>query len=168
MSAHAPPAVAIRVAHTSDDEQLRAIDRATWAAWVNPGPPPAADSPFFRPGVEPDDTLVAVANGEIVGYLLLGHPTPLPASEHVQMVRGLGVDPDARRSGIGRALVEAAIEAATERGARKLSLRVLGPNEPARKLYERCGFEEEGVLRGEFFLDGRDVDDHLLAMRLPR
>ena len=50
----------------------------------------------------------------------------------------------------------------------KLSLRVLSTNEGARRLYAAAGFETEGVLADEFFLGGRDVDDHLLARRLDR
>ena len=49
---------------------------------------------------------------------------------------------------------------------RKLTLRVLGHNAPARALYAACGFVEEGVLRGLFFLDGAYVDDVLMAMDL--
>jgi RimJ/RimL family protein N-acetyltransferase len=64
-------------------------------------------------------------------------------------------------------LVEAAVTHAAGRGARKVTLRVLGPNEGARRLYERCGFVVEGVLRGEFELAGRLVDDVLMAYRLP-
>ncbi|MEU2632635.1 GNAT family protein, partial [Kitasatospora sp. NPDC007106] len=44
-------------------------------------------------------------------------------------------------------------------GARRITLRVLGHNTPARRLYERCGFTVEGVLREEFLLDGAYVDD---------
>jgi RimJ/RimL family protein N-acetyltransferase len=59
--------------------------------------------------------------------------------------------------------VEACIEQARDRGARKLSLRVLGGNTAARRLYESCGFAVEGVLREEFFLAGRYDDDVLMA-----
>ncbi len=52
---------------------------------------------------------------------------------------------------------------AGERGARRVTLRVLGHNHAARRLYARCGFAEEGVQRGEFHLDGQDVDDVLKA-----
>jgi hypothetical protein len=48
-------------------------------------------------------------------------------------------------------------------GARKLTLRVLGSNVRARRLYESCGFLVEGVLRAEFFLGGRYVDDVLMT-----
>jgi len=43
---------------------------------------------------------------------------------------------------------------------------VLGHNTPARNLYTACGFEIEGVLRGFFRLDGRDVDDVLMTLPL--
>jgi RimJ/RimL family protein N-acetyltransferase len=42
-------------------------------------------------------------------------------------------------------------------------LRVLGPNKAARQLYATCGFATEGVLREEFLLNGRYVDDILMA-----
>ena len=51
-------------------------------------------------------------------------------------------------------------------GASRLTLRVLGHNTPARNLYTACGFEIEGVLRGFFRLDGRDVDDVLMTLPL--
>ncbi|EOD64089.1 GNAT family N-acetyltransferase, partial [Amycolatopsis vancoresmycina] len=63
-------------------------------------------------------------------------------------------------------LVEAAVAEARRRGARKVTLRVLGPNAGARRVYERCGFVVEGVLRGEFRIDGADVDDVLMARSL--
>jgi RimJ/RimL family protein N-acetyltransferase len=47
-----------------------------------------------------------------------------------------------------------------------LSLRVLGPNAPARALYEARGFRVEGVFVDEFFLAGRYVDDVLMARDL--
>jgi GNAT superfamily N-acetyltransferase len=49
----------------------------------------------------------------------------------------------ARRSGLGRALVEAALERARERGCRRIDLDVNEDNAPARALYEACGFLTE-------------------------
>ena len=62
--------------------------------------------------------------------------------------------------------MDAAVDAATARGARKLTLRVLASNAIARALYESCGFEVEGILREEFLLEGRYVDDVLMARHL--
>jgi RimJ/RimL family protein N-acetyltransferase len=43
---------------------------------------------------------------------------------------------------------------------------VLGTNPAARALYEAYGFVVEGVQREEFLLDGRYVDDVLMALQL--
>jgi ribosomal protein S18 acetylase RimI-like enzyme len=158
---------AIRWAESADEARLVEIDAETWSPLVTPAPP-STEPVFFRPHVEPSDTLVAEVEGRIVGYALIGTPTPLPASARVQMIRGLAVDPVQQGKGIGRALVDAAIAEATTRGAVKLSLRVLSTNDGALRLYASAGFETEGVLADEFYLESRDVDDHLLARRLDR
>jgi RimJ/RimL family protein N-acetyltransferase len=62
--------------------------------------------------------------------------------------------------------MHAAIEHATLAGACRITLRVLSHNTAARDLYTACGFEIEGVLRGFFRLDGRYVDDVLMALPL--
>jgi ribosomal protein S18 acetylase RimI-like enzyme len=153
----------IRPARADDDDALTAIDVATWRPEVGPGPAPAPGRAFFRAGDRPEDVLVAEVDGAVAGYVKLGRPTPLASNAHVVDIRGLAVDPGAQGRGVGRALLEAAAQEAARRGARRLTLRVLGPNERARALYESCGFVVEGVLRGEFHLEGRDVDDVLMA-----
>jgi RimJ/RimL family protein N-acetyltransferase len=45
-------------------------------------------------------------------------------------------------------------------------LRVLEPNRAARQLYARSGFEIEGILREQFLLNDRYVDDILMALDL--
>ena len=40
---------------------------------------------------------------------------------------------------------------------------MLGIDDRARRLYESCGFQIEGVLRDEFYLGGQYVDDVLMA-----
>jgi ribosomal protein S18 acetylase RimI-like enzyme len=67
---------------------------------------------------------------------------------------------------VATALLTAAEQRARERGARKLSLRVLSSNPDAIRLYTQLGFEQEGRLLGEFLIEGRYVDDLLLAKRL--
>lgn len=56
-------------------------------------------------------------------------------------------------------LLRAVMDGARRQGARRITLRVLGHNAPARKLYESEGFQVEGVLPEEFLLDGQYVDD---------
>lgn len=157
----------IRFAVPEDDEALGRLDRDTWSylhAVKGPEQPPYA--PFFTDRFGPRDHLVAELDGRVVGYIRLGRPTPLPANAHVRQVQGLAVADAARGHGLGRTLVRAAIEEATRQGARRITLRVLGHNTPARKLYEAEGFVVEGVLPGEFLLDGEYVDDVLMGQEL--
>jgi RimJ/RimL family protein N-acetyltransferase len=157
--------VEIRPATAADEAALAALDRATWSTLSTPGPPPGPEQPFFdRTG--PEDVLVAVVDGAVVGYAHLGFAEPIESNAHVLMLRGLAVDPAHQGRGVGRRLAAAAVEEARARGARRLRLRVLGHNPAALRVYEASGFVVEGMLREEFRLDGRYVDDVLMAVDL--
>lgn len=69
---------------------------------------------------------------------------------------GIAIHPDARRSGLGRAMMEFLHAAAARRGAAKVRLRVSPGNEKAIALYRSLGYEfsseEEGLLVGVFDL----------------
>jgi ribosomal protein S18 acetylase RimI-like enzyme len=153
----------IRPARPDDAPALRALDRAVWSWDHSPAPCPPEDAPFAVDGV-----LVAEEGGEPAGYVALGRPTRLESNRHVLSVRGLAVAPAFQGRGLGRALLRAAVEEARARGARRLTLRVLGTNVGGRALYESFGFVVEGVQRDEFLLDGRYVDDVLMALSLDR
>lgn len=153
----------VRRAQLEDQSVLKKIDAAAWAEDVTPAPPRRRDAAFFGERTRPADTLVAEIDGVVVGYALVGQALPLASHAHVLELQGLAVDPARQRCGAGRRLVEASVELARGRGARKLALRVLGSNVRARRLYESCGFLVEGVLHAEFFLGGRYVDDVLMA-----
>ncbi|MET7484719.1 GNAT family N-acetyltransferase [Streptomyces sp. NPDC005538] len=157
----------IRTALPDDDEELGALDRATWSrlhAVVPKAQPPYA--PFFDDKHVPGDFLVAELDRRIVGYIRVVPATSLACNAHVRQIQGLAVGEAARGHGIGRALIRAAITEARRQGARRITLRVLGHNTPARKLYEAEGFAVEGVLPEEFLLDGEYVDDVLMGRSL--
>jgi len=164
----AAPRPAVRPARLEDAPALGAIDHATWTWLSSPSPRPAEPRPFFDERTRPEDVVVAelTPGGRVAGYVKLGHPTPLESNRHVLMVNGLAVDPELQGRGLGRVLLDGAVAEARARGARKLALRVLSENAPARALYRRFGFVEEGVLREEFLLDGRYVDDVFMALFL--
>lgn len=153
----------IRPARLTDDADLAALDLRGWTPDAEVGPARAPGSDFFGPGQVPDDVLVADDDGTLVGWIKLVPPTALASNAHVQQIQGLGVDPESRRSGIGRALLDAVVALAVSRGARKVTLRVLSSNGPAQRLYISAGFAVEGVLVAEFHLAGVDVDDILMA-----
>ncbi len=157
--------IEIRRARVEDEADLSHIDAVTCDVDVSPSPPAAAGARFFE-HTRPDDVLVAEVGGQVAGYVQLRRSIPLPSQEHVLEIGGLAVDPNYRGTGLGRRLVDEAAQEARRRGATKLSLRVLAPNRAARRVYDSCGFEVEGVLRGEFVLGGQLVDDVLMARRL--
>ncbi|AZQ34264.1 GNAT family N-acetyltransferase [Streptomyces cyaneochromogenes] len=157
----------IRTALPDDEEELSLLDRRTWSYLhsVMPQPRPPYP-PFFDERHAPADHLVAELDRRIVGYVRLGFPTSLAVNAHVRQIQGLAVADEARGLGVGRALIRAAVEEARRRGARRITLRVLGHNTPARKLYESEGFVVEGVLPEEFFLGGQYVDDVIMGQGL--
>jgi ribosomal protein S18 acetylase RimI-like enzyme len=71
-----------------------------------------------------------------------------------------------RRRGIGRALLDQAVDWARTAGVRKLELHVFPWNEPAIHLYESYGFVREGLRAGHYLRDGQEVDAILMAYRV--
>ncbi|WP_240982644.1 GNAT family N-acetyltransferase [Streptomyces sp. S3(2020)] len=157
----------IRHATLDDEDALGRLDRVTWSTLhaVSPRPRPPYE-PFYGERFGPRDHLVAELDGVLVGYIRLGFPTPLACNAHVRQIQGLVVAEEARGAGVGRALLRAVQEEARKLGARRITLRVLGHNAPARKLYESEGFTVEGVLPEEFLLDGAYVDDVFMGRSL--
>jgi putative acetyltransferase len=70
---------------------------------------------------------------------------------------------DARRQGVGTAMLEAAVGWAREAGVRKIELHVFPWNEAAIKLYEAFGFEREGFRQGHYRRGSDYVDAILMA-----
>ena len=68
----------------------------------------------------------------------------------------LGVVPEARRKGVGRALLQAGCAAARDGGAAKVFLEVAARNTGALALYEGDGFRRVGVRR-RYYADGGDA-----------
>ncbi|MFE6872750.1 GNAT family N-acetyltransferase [Kitasatospora sp. NPDC057692] len=156
----------IRPALAEDEKDLAVLNRGTWTPLADVGPRPAEDAGVFDERHTPDQFRLALLDGRIVGYVRVVPPTPLPSNRHVRQIQGLAVDASVRGRGIGAALVEEACRTARAQGARRITLRVLGHNAPARALYERCGFVVEGSLAEEFLIDGAYVDDIWMARSL--
>jgi putative acetyltransferase len=108
---------------------------------------------------------VAEENGAIVGRLSIARD-PHQSSRHVADL-GLMVAAGYRRRGIGTALLDQAVAWARDAGVRKLELHVFPWNEPAIRLYDRFGFEREGLRRGHYRRGAELVDVILMAYMLP-
>jgi RimJ/RimL family protein N-acetyltransferase len=104
---------------------------------------------------------VAEAPEGLVGRLSVARD-PHPASFHVADL-GLMVAAGYRRRGIGRALLEQAVEWARHSRVSKLELHVFPHNEPALALYKSFGFVKEGYRRRHYRRGGEYVDAVLMA-----
>lgn len=89
-----------------------------------------------RPGI----TLVDEIDGAVVGTAGIGY------TEHNEqpMLVGMWVRPEARGQGVGKRLIDAAVDWAVSRQAKDIILWVVTENLSAISLYERCGFVVSG------------------------
>jgi L-amino acid N-acyltransferase YncA len=102
--------------------------------------------------------VVAERDGRVVGFAKAG-----PYDDASAYYRGINeatlyVERGARRSGIGRALLEALADAAAERGLYKLTAKIFSSNQPSVALFRACGFREVGVHHRHGNLDGEWKD----------
>ena len=93
------------------------------------------------------------ATGEVVGYILVWF-----AADEAELAN-VAVAPSMRGRGVGAALLDDALAAASERGTARMFLEVRDSNARARGLYESRGFEEVGRRRGYY---RRPVEDALI------
>lgn len=93
------------------------------------------------------DTFLGVAedaDGQVVGYVLAAHHLTFTRDGAVVWVEELCVDPDARRGGVGTALVAAVDRWAAAVGVRRLTL----ATRRAGDFYRAVGFEGSAVYYG--------------------
>lgn len=104
---------------------------------------------------------VADDSGGVVGGLLIARK----AADEAELLT-LGVAPACRHTGLGRALLEAAIAALRESGAKCLFLEVEEGNEAALRLYRSLGAKAVGR-RARYYESGADAAIFSLALSPP-
>ncbi len=92
---------------------------------------------------------VLVKGEEIIGYIVLWD---YGESLHIANIT---VHPDYRRRGYGHFMIDFARGKARELGKKMVTLEVRESNTPARKLYEKEGFEAIGTIKG-YYPDNRE------------
>jgi RimJ/RimL family protein N-acetyltransferase len=134
------PDVPIEIRPATDDDRLPLAIVFAAVAEERDGiaSEPPVDIPARAAGWTLDGTLVAVANGEVIGSV---HVEP---SRHGFGELGMAIVREWRGRGVGTALLVAAIDWSRERGLHKLSLSVFAHNAAGIALYRKCGFVEEG------------------------
>lgn len=100
---------------------------------------------FAHPDADPTLCFLAVRGGEVVGlnFCLLERR----AGALEGWLHDLGIAPEVRGIGLGRALLLHGVRAMAQRGAGKVLLGVDAANARARRLYERTGFVTTEELR---------------------
>ena len=78
-------------------------------------------------------------------------------------INNLAILPELRGHGLGSQLLEAITAEAARLGASMLTLEVRQSNEPARRLYERAGFCQEGVRKNYYT---NPIEDALILSRI--
>ena len=128
-------------------------------------PPREQAFAFYRNIVANDlCQFVALDGDDLVGWCDV-LPVMGETRAHVGTL-GIGVLPHARHKGIGTKLLQATITKAWAKGLTRLELTVRVDN-PAKTLYERFGFEHEGVRRNAFQIAGEYFDTYAMALLKP-
>lgn len=149
------------------DAFLEVLEEAAGQGWIatEPGFDRDARRASFEEivgGSGPDRIWVLEDEGRVVGIAGL-HATPTAGV----LSLGITIRSGQRGRGGGRLLLETLLEAAQNTDAHKLVLEVWPDNERAIALYERAGFETEGVLRDHYpRQDGSLRSAVLMAMPL--
>jgi RimJ/RimL family protein N-acetyltransferase len=105
--------------------------------------------------------LVADVGDRLVGYVMGVSGTYRRNRHKLHII--LGVLREYHRKGIGGSLMKRLEAWAFGQGITRLELTVMAGNRAALALYRRLGFAREGVIRNSLRVDGRYVDEYLMA-----
>jgi len=88
--------------------------------------------------VEPEGVLVAEEDGRVVGYIT----TTTDEAASIGRIPNLAVDPDCRGRGVGKELINAALDRFREEGMQYAKIETLATNDAGQSLYPKAGFQE--------------------------
>ena len=113
---------------------------------------------------ETRDIFVALAGESIVGFLDI-RGGGFRRNRHKAGL-SIGIMRAYWGQGLGTRLIETAISWLRARNGTRLELTVQCANERAVELYQKCGFEIEGVQRDALCIDGEFVDEYFMGLLL--
>jgi putative acetyltransferase len=126
--------------------------------------PPRAEAEGFYRNILDHGLIMSVllVDGQPSGWCDV-LPTHGQARAHLGVL-GVVLLPHARHRGLGRPLMQHAIERAWASGLSRIELTVRADNLNAKALYERLGFVTEGRLRQSFKVDGEYHDACVMGL----
>lgn len=104
---------------------------------------------------------VATSNGEVIGWCEIVR-LEKPLFRHVGIFE-LGLVPEWRSKGLGRSMIDTALDNARDLGFVRLELTVFAENQRAISLYEKVGFQKEGELIDAVCIDGKYSNSFLMG-----
>lgn len=142
------------------------VERSTVSFELEPPPAHEIARRFAALAEAGYPVLVAEQAGRIVGYAYAGTFRARPAYRHT-VEHSLYVDASAQRGGVGRALLEALLDACRARGFRRMVGVISDPsNSHSLAFHQRHGFALAGTLHGVGRKFGRDLDVILVERAL--
>jgi ribosomal protein S18 acetylase RimI-like enzyme len=127
------------------------------------GPPIETTRKFIHEQIENDmPHFVALAGDVIIGWCSIAS-IPRPVFAH-SGVLGMGIIASHRGKGIGKALMQATLDKAKERGLTRIELELREDNITALELYKKFGFEVEGLKRNATKIDGHYSNDLIMGL----
>ncbi len=108
--------------------------------------------------------VVADEDGRVVGWCDI-RPGRFHSVQHCGEL-GMGVLASHRGAGIGAALLERCIALAKAAGLTRIELEARSENERAIRLYQKFGFQTEGVKRRGMLVDGVYFEKTIMALLL--
>jgi ribosomal protein S18 acetylase RimI-like enzyme len=124
-----------------EDERAR-LDRGKWESHFR------KKIERYIEGDRTEKWVAETAEDELLGYLILGESGFLTPEAH-GFIYDIWVVPAHRGQGVGKFLVEWAVDWARRRGHRKIKLEVSELNARARHVYESLGFRAERRYMGK-------------------
>ena len=101
---------------------------------------------------------------------VIGHVDLTGSKLHCGLHRcelGLGIEEPWRGQGLGRRLMQTAIDfARAEPGLHWIDLCTFANNTPARAHYRKLGFRETSIVHDRFRIDGQSIDDIQMSLRV--
>ncbi|ANU27109.1 GNAT family N-acetyltransferase [Planococcus versutus] len=107
---------------------------------------------------------LAILNGEHVGYLIAEGNDAARASHRLDLL--LAVQKKAQGKGIATALLHKTEEWAEEKAITRLELTILEANTPARKFFEKNGYESEGIRKNAIMIENKPQNEIYMAKML--
>lgn len=90
-------------------------------------------------------------------------------SSHIAYLGGVAIHPDFSGKGYGSQMMQAIVDYGGTFGFKRIELSVAAINEKATHMYEKAGFQKEGILRNYTYLksENRYLDEILMSYLYP-